>query len=351
MTQPGEQQRLALPAPPVAGSALGRAQAYLPGLLVSGLAALAAGFFADHYSAPLTLIALLFGLSLNFLNSDPRLGPGLALAAGTLLRIGIVLVGARVTTAQVAQMGLATFVSIVGIAGLTLLSGVLAARALGLGSALGALAGGAVAICGASAALAIAAVLGERRIGKTSLALVIVVVSAMSSLSMLAFPVIAHVLGLKDVQAGFLFGAAIHDVAQSLGAGFSYSPHAGETAAIVKLTRVALLAPVLMIVGWHVRKDAAPAGREPPIPWFVAGFFALAILNSVHILPAVAVRGAMTGTTGLLAWAVAATGIRAPMAGLMTTGLLRPVAVILTSSLVALGLALAYAVFGLRTLG
>src|SRR4051812_1564327 len=208
---------------------------YLPGLLVAVLAALASAYLAEHYGAPLTLMALLVGLALNFLSGDARLLPGLAFASRTLLRAGIVLVGARVTLAQIVGLGWVALLAIFVIVGVTMATGVLTARRLGSGAAFGALAGGAVAICGASAALALATVLGERRINQAQLTLVLVGISAMSALAMIAYPILCHLLGYDDRQAGFVLGAAIHDVAQSLGAGYAFSPGAGENAAIVKL--------------------------------------------------------------------------------------------------------------------
>ena len=77
----------------------------LPGLAVALAATLAAGYLSDHYGAPLTLMALLIGLALNFLSADKRLAPGLALASRTLLRFGIVLVGLRVTLGQIIGLG------------------------------------------------------------------------------------------------------------------------------------------------------------------------------------------------------------------------------------------------------
>ena len=124
----------------------------------------------------------------------------------------------------------------------------LAARRLGFDARSATLAGGAVAICGASAAMALATMLGERRASQAQLTLVLVGISAMSAAAMVLYPLAAHALALSDLRAGFLLGASIHDVAQALGAGYSYSDAAGQIAAIVKLTRVALLAPVLAIV-------------------------------------------------------------------------------------------------------
>ncbi len=184
-----------------------RVRDHLPGLAVTALATLAAAYVSDHYGAPLTLMCLLFGLAMNFLGTDERLAPGLAFASRTLLRWGIVLVAARVTFGQIAELGLPALLSVVGIVGVTLITGVLAARWLGFTAAFGALCGGAVAICGASAAMALSSLLGERRISQAQLTLTLVGISAMSALAMTLYPVLAERLGFSDLQAGFMLGA------------------------------------------------------------------------------------------------------------------------------------------------
>ena len=316
---------------------------YVPGLLVAVLASLASAYLAEHYGAPLTLMALLVGLALNFLSGDRRLLPGLAFASRTLLRIGIVLVGARVTLAQIAGLGWVALASILVIVAVTMGSGVLVARRFGFGAAFGALAGGAVAICGASAAMALATVLGERRVNQAQLALVLVGISAMSAGAMVAYPILCHLLGFGDRQAGFVLGAAIHDVAQSLGAGYSFSPGAGQNAAIVKLTRVALLAPALAATGYFFPGEGA-AKSAFRLPWFVVGFFVLAGINSTGIVPPAVGSGATSLATALLVCAVTATGIRSPMQTLLKAGP-KPLLMILVASAVALMLSCATAAF------
>lgn len=310
------------------------------GLSLVAAATLAAAFLADRYGAPLTLMALLVGLSLNFLGSDARLRPGLACASKSLLRWGIVLLGLRVTAAQIVALGPLSLAMIAAILGLTILAGIAAARLLRLSPAFGVLAGGAVAICGASAALALAATLGERRIGPAALAQVLVGIAAMSAAAMLLYPMLAHVAGLGDAQAGFLFGAAIHDVAQALGAGYGFSQPAGETAAIVKLARVALLAPVLAIVAARFPDPAAEGRPSLAPPLFVVGFFACAGLNSLGIVSSAVTTAANGAAAYALAAAVAATGISAPLAALRQSGA-RPIAVLAIATIAALLLAFA----------
>lgn len=314
----------------------------LPGLGVALLALLAAGFIADRHGAPLTLMALLVGLALNFLAADRRLTPGLGFASREILRLAVILMGARITFAQMGDLGVPALAAVVAVMAAGLGSAVLLARWRGSGGWFGLLSGGAVAVCGASAALALAAALGPRRAPPEQLAAVLVVTAGASALAMLAWPVLAHALSLSDQQAGFLFGAAIHDVAQSIGAGFAWSPAAGEVSTIVKLARVALLAPLVGLVMLLVRRSGdGPAGRAE-LPWFVGGFLLLVLLNSFGILPAPVARGAADASTWLLALAVAATAMRAPLGELRRAGA-TPLIVTGGATLAALAVALAAA--------
>lgn len=294
--------------------------AYAPGLGVTALAALAAAWLGDHYHAPLMLMGLLIGLAFNFLNADARLHDGLGFASKTLLRWGIVLVGLQVTAAEIADLGWPSFLAVVLIIALVIGAGTLVARALGLGLAFGLLAGGSVAICGASAALALSTALGEKRINQAQLTLVLVTVSAASAAAMSLYPILATSLGLSPKAAGFLIGASIHDVAQALGAGYSLGEVPGQTAAIVKLTRVALLAPTLLIVTLAMPREAGAKTGAAPVPWFIVAFLALTAVNSVVSLPPLVAVVAKQGTTILLLLAVVATGIRSPMHLLLQQG-------------------------------
>jgi uncharacterized integral membrane protein (TIGR00698 family) len=322
---------------------------HLPGLTVAGLATLAAASLSDRYGAPLTLMALLIGLALNFLSADRRLTPGLTLASRELLRWAIVLVGVRVTFDQILALGPESLIAVLAIVAATLGTGVLAARALGFSSAFGVLSGGAVAICGASAAMALSATLGERRIRQAELTLVLVGTSTMSSIALVAYPLVAQLLDFNDLQAGFMLGAAIHDVAQTLGAGYAFSTPAGETATIVKLARVALLAPVLALVALAFPAQLQITGGKraaPLLPWFVAGFFIVAAINSAGLIPAGVSAAGADAAAAMLAVSVAATAIRSPLAEILKAGP-RPLLVGVLASLASLALAALFAAFRL----
>lgn len=313
----------------------------VPGLIIVALGTLAAAFLSDHYGPPLTLMALMLGLSVNFLSTDRRLRPGLDFASRSLLRWGIVLVGVRVTAGQIVGLGPIALLCVITIVASTIGIGIVAARRLGFDSAFGILAGGSVAICGASAAMALATTLGERRITEAQLTLVLVGISAMSAAAMMLYPIIAHLLSMSDLQAGFLLGASIHDVAQALGAGYGYSEEAGQIATIVKLTRVALLAPVLAIIALFM-PYGADGVRGTGMPWFVIGFFVMAGINSTGLIPSAISQGSATAAGALLAAAVTATAIRSPLPQLIKVGA-KPLFVILAGTTAAFLIALAAA--------
>jgi len=322
-----------------------RARDYLPGASVTAIAALAAAWLADHYAAPIVLMGLLIGLSLSFLSQDRRTHAGLDLLSQTALRIGIVLVGARITAAQLAELGPLPFALLLLIMGAVIGAALLGARLFRQDSHAALLAGGATAICGASAALALWSLIGDRRVDQARFTLTLVGITVASALAMTLYPVLAAQMGLSDTQAGFLIGASVHDVAQAIGGGFSFSQKAGEVATIVKLTRVALLAPMLMLVAlWLGRGGAVQATRRIPLrlPWFITGFLALAAFNSLVPIPASAQHAANGTAQALLLLAIVATAMKARLALLLDQGW-RSFAPIIVATLTSFLLSLAAA--------
>ncbi len=293
---------------------------YLPGLTLALVAALAASWMAEHYGAPRMLMGLLIGLALNFANGDERLHPGLSFGATTLLRWGIVLAGLQVTLGQIAGLGWQSFLWIAAMIAVVIAVGAGIARALRLSPSFGILAGGAVAICGASAALALASLFGEKRVSQAQLTLALVTVAAASAAAMTLYPLLAHLVQLNDQQAGWFLGSSIHDVAQAMGAGYAVSETSGQTATIVKLTRVAMLAPALVAIALLFPGDQGTNRPRVGLPWFVCGFLALVTLSSFVTLPNLIVRVGQDAAQFLLLLAVTATGIRSPMSLLVGQG-------------------------------
>jgi uncharacterized integral membrane protein (TIGR00698 family) len=297
---------------------------YLPGIIVVGVAAGTAAWLAEHYGFPIILLGLLLGLALNFVAREEATHPGLDLASRSCLRWGIVALGFQVTLAQVWALGPWPFATLALIMLAAFAAGLGGARLAGQSRYTGILAGGATAICGASAALALYGIIGRERLSQAQFALTLVGVSLASALAMSFYPVIAAELGLSDSQAGFLIGASIHDVAQAIGGGFSFSDAAGSEATIIKLSRVALLGPVLVLVALWIGSQGAsastPVWRRVTLPWFILGFLALVVLNSVVAVPEALRAAMMTASKALLLFAVIATAMRSDMAPILRLG-------------------------------
>ncbi len=115
-------------------------------------------------------------------------------------------------------------------------------------------------------------------------------VSVLSTLAMIAYPILTELFEFSDEVSGVFLGGTIHDVAQVVGAGFSVSDEAGEVATLVKRIRVAMLAPVVLLISLAVRRqygdDADDQKRPPILPMFVVGFLFFAALNSFGYIPA-----------------------------------------------------------------
>ena len=292
-----------------------------PGVALAVLvAALAVG--AERALGGATMLyALLLGIALHAAGRDARVLPGVEFCARQVLRLGVALLGLRITLGDVAILGWSTAALAAGGVVLTLVAGSALARALGLQRDFAILTAGAVAICGASAALAIAAVLPQRPEGERQTLLTVVGVTTLSTIAMVLYPMLARALGFDELTAGKFFGASIHDVAQVVGAGLTVSDATVETATLVKLMRVACLAPVVMLIAWQVRRRAGAArGDVPGLPAFLIGFVALVGINSTGVLPVPVTSAVVTLTGYLLVLAVAALGLKTSLRGLASLG-------------------------------
>lgn len=306
------------------------ARTLFPGLMACAVVAAAAGFLGQHYGAPVLLFALLLGLAMNFLSAEG--GPcaaGIAFGARSLLRLGVALLGLRITAAQVTALGWGPVLMVVLSVALTIVVSMAVARWLGFQSLFGLLTGGATAICGASAALALSAALPAHAQKERATLFTVIGVSALSTFAMVAYPMTVQWLGLDARHAGIFLGATIHDVAQVVGAGYSLSPETGDAATLVKLLRVAMLLPVIMVAAMITRArskgDGATGPRPPLLPGFALGFAALVAINSTGWVPqAVAMLGSDVSRWCLVA-AIAGIGMKTRLQDLATVGF-KPVA-------------------------
>lgn len=318
-----------------------RLDPYSRGLFLAIVIAVAAMFLSDHYGAPVMLFALLIGMAFHFLHDERRCVAGVDFAAKGLLRFGVGLMGLRLTVADVTQLGVAPIGAIVVFVLATLALGVVLSFRLGRQTAFGLLAGGSVAICGASAALAINSVLPQNQNREQDTLFVVIGVTVLSTLAMIGYPILFGVLGLNDVESGFLVGATIHDVAQVVGAGYSISDEAGVIATYVKMLRVALLPVVLLVIMIGFRDGPM---QRLSLPWFLVMFIGLAVVANLNILP-IALLGMLQALSGwCLVVAISALGIKTSLANIVNVDP-RYSAILVIETALLLGIALAYTVW------
>ena len=317
---------------------------YFPGVAVATAVALAASFIAQRYGAPAMLMGLLLGMAFHFLNETPRVGPGLELAAVKALRLGVALLGLRLTVADVASLGWTPVLLVIFAVLATLLFGIVLSRLLGCDRQLGVLTGGSVAICGASAAMAISSVLPKGPDTQRQTLFTIIGVTSLSTIAMVLYPIIGDVLQLNDQEMGIFIGATIHDVAQVVGAGYSVSPATGDLGTFIKLLRVAMLVPVVLMIGIVVRTRVSAAvdrQKAPAVPLFLIGFIVLFAVNSSGFIPSEVIQPVANLAPVLLLVAIAALGIRTSMQEVMTIGM-KPVLLIVGETFFIAAVIVAY---------
>jgi uncharacterized integral membrane protein (TIGR00698 family) len=306
--------------------------AIYPGVLVAGTIALASTWLAQHYTAPVMLFALLFGMAFHFLHEEGRCVAGIEFSSRSVLRVGVGLLGVRITLGQIASLGVWPVATVIVGVATTIVFGLMLSRRLRLSSMFGVLSGGAVAICGASAALAISSVLPQDEAKERDTILTVVSVTALSTLAMILYPVFATSIGLDHKQAGVFIGGTIHDVAQVVGAGYTISNETGDIATYVKLLRVAMLLPAVVAISFLFAHGAGGKSLRPTLPLFLVGFAALVFVNSLGALPQVLISLANDVSRWCLVAAIAALGMKTSFKALFAVGW-RPIGLMVAETL------------------
>lgn len=258
-------------------------------------------------------LAMALGLGLRAVLPLPALVvPGVRLAAGPLLRAAVVLLGLQLTLADLLSLGLAglavTVTALLATFALTLWLG----RRLGVAPELARLIAAGTSICGASAVAATRSVTGA---GAGDTAYAVACVTLFGTLAMVLMPLVPPLAGLDAAGYGLFVGASVHEVAQVAGAGFRHSAEAGEAAMVAKLSRVLLLAPMVLVLAAWCRRgrtgDNTGGGTAArlPVPWFVFGFLAMVLVASSVELPDPVRTGAGEATTFLMTMALAGLGL------------------------------------------
>lgn len=295
----------------------------IAGIALCTAIAWVANVISAYSAIPAVLVALLCGMAAAHLVDLAPLSRGTGIAARTLLRVGIALIGVRLSAAQIAELGLTTAIVSAGGVILMLTAGTMVARWIGLPGPRSILSAGAVGICGASAALAISTVLPKNPEQERQTVATVALVTALSTLAMILYPVAARLLGFGHLEAGIFFGASIHDVTQVAAAGAIVSPDTATAAVATKLVRVSCLAPAIaaiLLFGDARSKRVPGAPRQPFFPMFLLGFALLAIAANSGLMPESLRSGLSATASFLLVVATAALGMKTSLRLLVEDG-------------------------------
>jgi uncharacterized integral membrane protein (TIGR00698 family) len=289
------------------------------------------------------IISILLGMVFhNIIGTPARAKDGIAFSLRRLLRLAIILLGLQLTVMQVIAVGgggvAIIVVSLVATFAFTSWAG----RAIGVERKLSQLIAAGTSICGASAVIATNIV---TRADEEDVAYAVACVTVFGTISMFVYPLLPGLFHLEPHAFGLWAGASIHEIAQVVAAAFQDGQQAGEFGTIAKLSRVVLLAPMVITIGLVAsRRAARPEGEAGsvghlPIPWFVLGFIGLMGVNSIVVIPPEAKAWLVALTTFLLSVALGAMGLVTDLRKLTARGI-RPALLGLVSSLFIAGFSL-----------
>jgi uncharacterized integral membrane protein (TIGR00698 family) len=297
---------------------IGKGLALLPGLSIIG---------------PMMLAILLgmawatWGRQTHTKSSQPALvAGGYTFASKYLLRAGIILLGVRLDLLALGEAGVRTLGTEIVLVALTLFVGYWIARRLGVDQRLAMVIAAGTAICGAAAAVAIAV---QVRARSEQTVLGVAIVAVLGTVFTVLYTLSAPWLGLSDAAFGAFSGATLHEIAHVIAAATPHGAESLDTGLLVKLSRVVLLAPVALFVGWwsdrqaqrqtsgtsgsktaRIETASCPPRRKAPIPFFVLGFLLVGALHTWQVLPAAWTQPLIQTSLFLLTMGMAGLGLQ-----------------------------------------
>ncbi|MDN5796295.1 MAG: YeiH family protein [Intrasporangium sp.] len=265
-----------------------------PGLaivLVIAVVATFLGSLAPIVGAPVAGVVI-GGLVTQVSHVPAPLAAGIRFCAKTVLQLAVVVLGFRLSLAQIAQVGADSMPTMLGTLAVCLLAAYYAGRLLGIDGDLRALIGVGTGICGASAIAAVAPVIRARN---EDIAYAISTIFLFNIAAVLLFPPVGHLLGMSQDAFGLFAGTAVNDTSSVVAAATIYGDEAGDHAVVVKLTRTLMIIPISValsaIVARRERSDRPGAlfskvSKKRLVPWFLVGFLIAATVNSLGLVPA-----------------------------------------------------------------
>lgn len=298
-----------------------------------------------------SVIALFIGMIINhFAKPSPGIAVGLKFTSKKVLKFAIILLGASLSIGTILNVGRMSLMVMC----FTLLTcfggGYFIGKALGLNWKLSNLISAGTGICGGSAIAAIAPVIDAE---DSDIAYAMSATFLFDMAMIVLFPIMGRAMGLSDMAYGLWAGTAVNDTSSVVAAGYAYSEAAGDFATMVKLTRTLAIIPTVVtfaLVEVRLKKKAALAagsleGQDAVkanlnftklFPWFILGFVALAIVNSLGVIPPAVAAGAKSLSKFLMIAALAAIGLNTSFKDMKKSGIAPMVHGFIISALVVI---------------
>jgi len=267
---------------------------YTKGLLASIVVAILATTVTHFISFSTATVAIILGMIVGniffktFHTDEPGFKNGVKWAEKDLLMFAIALMGINLNFTMLANLGVKTILIIVLGMVFTIFMGILLGKLFKLNPKLSLMIGIGNGVCGSSA---IAATSGVAKVQSNDIGISIALVNLMGTIGIFLAPALAHMLGFSDIQAGIFTGNTLQAVGQAVAAGFSISDEAGHYATVVKMGRVLLLVPLVLILIYIAKKESQKDGEEIEgktkvgVPSFILWFVGFSIVASLGWLP------------------------------------------------------------------
>jgi len=267
---------------------------YTKGLLASIAVAILASTITHFISFSTATVAIILGMIVGnifyttFHTEGPGFKSGVKWAEKDLLMFAIALMGINLNFTMLANLGVKTILIIVAGMVFTIFMGILLGKLFKLNPKLSLMIGIGNGVCGSSA---IAATSGVAKVHSNDIGVSIALVNLMGTIGIFLAPFLAHSLGFNDIQAGIFTGNTLQAVGQAVAAGFSISDEAGHYATVVKMGRVLLLVPLVLILIYIAKresqKDADNLSEKTKVgvPSFILWFVGFSVVASLGLLP------------------------------------------------------------------
>jgi uncharacterized integral membrane protein (TIGR00698 family) len=285
---------------------------------VIGVLALIIGQYTPS-SLNSVIVALFLGIILGNIISLPEdLASGVTFTSGKLLELSIIFLAFSINYTHIASLGIASFAVVaVVLFTIVILSFYLAKKFQCPGST-GWLVGFGTSICGSSAIAALSPSVTKE---KEDVAIAMAVVNLFGTIGMIVLPLVLVKFGLSTTQSGLLIGGSLHSVGNVAGAGYAMSPEVGEAALTIKLARVALLTPGLILFNYLVNRETVSSWKEHfKLPWYLIGFILITVFVSFVSIPEQFIKGMDTIGKVVLTIAMAAIGMKVSFVKLIQSG-------------------------------